>query len=347
MKKLIMTLIAMLCITASTKAMSYEQARREAYFLTDKMAYELNLTPDQYDAAYEINLDYLMGVATVDDVYSDYWRRRNLDMSYILLQWQWDAFCAATYFYRPLYWSDGFWHFAIYARYPRRNYFYFSRPTIYISYRGGHSWRSNGGRSYYHAHRDHYHNSAHRGGMRDSWDRGDFRGKRAGGNSSTRVTVNNGNDNNRFGNSRRSGSFRGSRTNTTANRPSSNGTFRIGDNSSKSNTFNANKVSTGSSGFRRPDVTTTTRQPNSTMRTTTFGGARNSGSFSNTRRNNTSTTNTIRSNTPSSNFRSSRPSSSMQSGSFRSTRGNSGASTRSAGTRQGTTSSGNGFSGRR
>ena len=40
----------MLCITASTKAMSYEQARREAYFLTDKMAYELNLTPDQYDA---------------------------------------------------------------------------------------------------------------------------------------------------------------------------------------------------------------------------------------------------------------------------------------------------------
>ena len=52
MKKLIMTLIAMLCITASTKAMSYEQARREAYFLTDKMAYELNLTPDQYDAAY-------------------------------------------------------------------------------------------------------------------------------------------------------------------------------------------------------------------------------------------------------------------------------------------------------
>ena len=165
----------MLCITASTKAMSYEQARREAYFLTDKMAYELNLTPDQYDAAYEINLDYLMGVATADDVYSDYWRRRNLDMSYILLQWQWDAFCAATYFYRPLYWSDGFWHFAIYARYPRRNYFYFSRPTIYISYRGGHSWRSNGGRSYYHAHRDHYHNSAHRGGMRDSWDRGDFR----------------------------------------------------------------------------------------------------------------------------------------------------------------------------
>lgn len=130
MKKLIMTLIAMLCITASTNAMSYEQARREAYFLTDKMAYELNLTPDQYDAAYEINLDYLMGVATVDDVYSDYWRRRNLDMSYILLQWQWDAFCAATYFYRPLYWSDGFWHFAIYARYPRRNYFYFSRPTI-------------------------------------------------------------------------------------------------------------------------------------------------------------------------------------------------------------------------
>ena len=108
MKKILTSIIALLFMALNASSMSYEQARREAFFLTDKMAYELNLTHEQYDAAYEINLDYLMGVSTVDDVFSEYWRRRNLDMSYILLQWQWEAFRAATYFYRPLYWADGF-----------------------------------------------------------------------------------------------------------------------------------------------------------------------------------------------------------------------------------------------
>ena len=36
------------------------------------MAYELNLTDDQYEAAYEVNLDYLMGVDTYDDLYGIY-----------------------------------------------------------------------------------------------------------------------------------------------------------------------------------------------------------------------------------------------------------------------------------
>ena len=107
------------------------------------MAYELNLTDAQYEAAYEINLDYLMSVATVDDVFGVYWERRNLDLNYILYSWQWDAFRAATYFYRPLYWDAGYWHFGIYARYPHRDYFYFGRPHFYNTYRGGHSWRMN------------------------------------------------------------------------------------------------------------------------------------------------------------------------------------------------------------
>ena len=53
MKKMMIALLAMLTIAASGKAMSYEQARNEALFLTDKMAYELNLTDEQYEAAYE------------------------------------------------------------------------------------------------------------------------------------------------------------------------------------------------------------------------------------------------------------------------------------------------------
>ena len=197
MKRIMMTLVAVLVMVSQASAMSYEQARREAFFLTDKMAYELNLTQEQYDAAYEINLDYLMGVTTVNDVYSDYWTRRNLDLSYVLLDWQWSTFCAASYFYRPLYWDAGCWHFGVYARYPQRTFFYFSRPTVYVSYRGGHSWRSNGGRSYYHGCRDMYRSQDNRVGMRDRWNRGDFRGERSGErNSSTRITVNRNNQGN-------------------------------------------------------------------------------------------------------------------------------------------------------
>ena len=203
MKKMMIALVAMLTIAATGKAMSYEQARNEALFLTDKMAYELNLTDEQYEAAYEINLDYLMGVTSYDDVYGNYWERRNLDMSYILLDWQWRTFCAATYFYRPLYWSDGFWHFGIYARYPHRDYFYFGRPVFYASYRGGHAWHVVGGRGYYYGRREHFRpvGRSHFG-MLDRWNRGDYRhhhshigysrngfsgGRR---HSSTRTTVN-------------------------------------------------------------------------------------------------------------------------------------------------------------
>ena len=112
MKKFIIALVAMFMMTfTSASAMSYEQARQQALFLTDKMAYELNLTDDQYEAAYEVNLDYLMGVDTYDDLYGIYWRQRNLDLSYILLDWQYRSFCAASYFYRPLYWDGGYFHF--------------------------------------------------------------------------------------------------------------------------------------------------------------------------------------------------------------------------------------------
>ena len=161
-------------------AMSYSQAREQALFLTDKMAYELNLTDDQYEAAYEINLDYLLSVNSDDELYGDYWRWRNIDFSYVLLDWQYRMFCEAAYFYRPLYFSAGVWHFAIYARYPHRDYFYFHRPMVYMSYRGGHSWRQNNGSSWYSGRTF----GSRRGGdahfgMRDGFKRGDYgRGNR-------------------------------------------------------------------------------------------------------------------------------------------------------------------------
>ena len=168
----------LLTVTLSTMAMSYEQARDRALFLTDKMAYELNLNDEQYEAAYEVSLDYLMSISTYDDLYGTYWTRRNMDLSYILFDWQYDAFCSAAYFYRPLIWTDGVWRFSIYARYPNRTYFYFGRPAFYATYYGGHSWHRNGGRSWYHGRTFGPRPGESRFGMRDRYDRGDFRGQR-------------------------------------------------------------------------------------------------------------------------------------------------------------------------
>lgn len=233
MKKFILALVAMVTMTFTTaSAMSYEQARQQALFLTDKMAYELNLTEDQYEAAYETNLDYLMSVNTVDDLYGIYWRQRNMDLSYILLDWQYRTFINATYFYRPLYWDAGYWHFGIYARYPHRDYFYFGRPHFYVSYCGGHSWRMNGGRSWYHGRsfggpRPGGHP---RVGMRDGFNRGDFgRGQSFGnmsrGNDNRPQSVNRpqnnggfGNQSSSFGNQNRQFGNRQSSTRTTVTR---------------------------------------------------------------------------------------------------------------------------------
>lgn len=166
-------IVALLMIAIQASAMTYEQAREQALFLTDKMAYELNLSQEQYEAAYEINLDYLMSVTTVDEVYSNYWYQRNIDMEYIMLDWQYSAFCATNYFYRPLYWDAGFWHFGIYSYYPHRDVFYFERPAVYVSYRGGHGWRAGGGRSWYATRTTHY-RGVNRGthvGLRDHYNR--------------------------------------------------------------------------------------------------------------------------------------------------------------------------------
>jgi len=131
MKKMMTTLIIMLTVTATGKAMSYEQARDEALFLTDKMAYELNMSDEQYDAAYRINLDYLMGVTDHNDVYGSYLDNRNRALYGILLDWQWAAFRAATYFFSPVSWNGGHWHFAIHTRYPHHDRYYFahSKPA--------------------------------------------------------------------------------------------------------------------------------------------------------------------------------------------------------------------------
>lgn len=296
MKRMIIALVAMFIMTFTTaSAMSYEQARQQALFLTDKMAYELNLTEDQYEAAYEVNLDYLMSVDTYDDLYGAYWRQRNMDLSYILLDWQYRTYINATYFYRPLYWNAGYWHFGIYARYPRRDYFYFGRPHFYVSYRGGHSWRVNGNRSWYYGRSfGGPHPGGHpRVGMRDGFNRGDYGRGRSFGNinreNRPQMNPNRGfgnasrpNNNAGFGNSSRpqyggfgnnNGGFRNNN-----DRPQNNGGF--GNSNSRPNRgFGSSNSSTSNNrGFGN-----SSRQNNSSFgsgRSNIFDGNRSGSSMS-------------------------------------------------------------------
>ena len=288
MKRMIIALVAMFMMTFTTaSAMSYEQARQQALFLTDKMAYELNLTEDQYEAAYEVNLDYLMSVDTYDDLYGAYWRQRNMDLSYILLDWQYRTYINATYFYRPLYWNAGYWHFGIYARYPRRDYFYFGRPHFYVSYRGGHSWRVNGNRSWYHGRSfgGPRPGGNPRIGMRDGFNRGDYGRGRSFGNlnreNRPQMNPNRGfgnssrpNNNVGFGNSSRpqNGGFGNNN-----DRPQNNGGFGNGNSRPNRGFGSSNSSTSNNRGFGN-----SSRQNNSSFgsgRSNIFGGNR-SGSMS-------------------------------------------------------------------
>ena len=302
MKRMIIALVAMFMMTFTTaSAMSYEQARQQALFLTDKMAYELNLTEDQYEAAYEVNLDYLMSVDTYDDLYGAYWRQRNMDLSYILLDWQYRTYINATYFYRPLYWNAGYWHFGIYARYPRRDYFYFGRPHFYVSYRGGHSWRVNGNRSWYYGRSfGGPHPGGHpRVGMRDGFNHGDYGRGRSFGNMNRenrpQMNPNRGfgnasrpNNNAGFGNSSRP-QYGGFGNNN--DRPQNNGGFGnsnshpnrgFGSNNSNSRP-NRGFGSSNSSTSNNRGFGNSSRQNNSSFgsgRSNIFGGNRSGSSMS-------------------------------------------------------------------
>lgn len=139
MKRYLLTLLFALSIATSAWALSYEEARRQAWFLTDKMAYELNLTPSQYDRAYEVNLEYFLNIDSPSDCNGRYWRYRNMDFSYILFDWQYNLFSTLDYFFRPIRWVRAAWYYPVCDHY-RYGYYYFDRPTCYHSYHGGH-WR--------------------------------------------------------------------------------------------------------------------------------------------------------------------------------------------------------------
>ena len=135
MKKMF-TLALLMAMTITANAMSYTTAKSEALFLSDKMAYELNLTPAQYEAVYEINLDYLLCINDRADVFGPWWNRRNADLRYVLSAWQYDKYITLDRFYRPVSWHSNSWCFAIYSHYDRDRFFN-HHPGGFATYRGG------------------------------------------------------------------------------------------------------------------------------------------------------------------------------------------------------------------
>ena len=171
MKKMIM-MAMMMAMTITANAMSYNKAKGEALFLSDKMAYELNLTDAQYNAVYEINLDYLMSVNGRNDAYGIWWNRRNTDLMYVLTAWQYNKYVEMNYFYRPITWAHGNWTFTIYNHYSNRNHFYNVHPKAYANYKGGNNHR---GDRYYadkKVDKPHDMNNGHRGDNKNNGHRG-------------------------------------------------------------------------------------------------------------------------------------------------------------------------------
>ena len=135
----------MMVVTITANAMSYNAAKNEALFLSDKMAYELNLSAAQYEAVYEINIDYLMSLNKHSNAYGIWWDRRNTDLRHVMTSRQYNKYVTMNHFYRPVAWKTGGWTFAVYSHY-KRGHLYNAHPKAFTSYRGGHN-KVNG--SYY------------------------------------------------------------------------------------------------------------------------------------------------------------------------------------------------------
>ena len=186
MKKLtsLWMMILMLCMSIPAMgAMGMSKVRENARFLTDRMAYELKLTPMQYDDVYEVNFDFIDNVRHImDDVgrgydhavdrYYQFLDYRNDDLRWILSASQYRRFMGVDYFYRPVYTTTSNWLFRIYKVYHDVKLFYFDKPHHYKTYKGGHYRTHYGNVSYYKNNRKaHYKHDFYKGDIRVRHDK--------------------------------------------------------------------------------------------------------------------------------------------------------------------------------
>lgn len=204
MKRILFLLFAIGLTVGTTvmAGMSTSKVRKETRFLTDKMAYELSLSTQQYNDAYEINYDFIYSVRNIMDYVArgyewamdDYYEAldiRNDDLRWVLSDGQYRRFMGADYFYRPIYVTGGRWSLRVYINYPNRGLFYFGVPYHYHTYCGAHYRPHIHHTSYYRGRYNnfHHHSTPHR--VRDqrvyhSYRRSDFGSVRIRPNSSVR-----------------------------------------------------------------------------------------------------------------------------------------------------------------
>ena len=143
MKKIIIAVVAIAVGFVQANAMSHTRAHAEALFLTDKMAYELNLTNAQYDAVYEINYDYFVSLVGTTDILGIFWNRRERELEWVLTDWQYRTYLASTYFYKPVVIHNNAFRLAIYDRYAHNRYY---KPVrkIHKTYHGGRDYKAPG-----------------------------------------------------------------------------------------------------------------------------------------------------------------------------------------------------------
>lgn len=277
MKRILFILFATLSTavcSAGTDAMSNSKVRKETRFLTDKMAYELNLNTEQYNDVYEINYDFISGIRyLMDDVlygnewalnrYYDYLDVRNDDLRWVLSSRQYARFMQAEYFYRPIYTSGNRWYFRVYITYTNHNHFYFPRPYHYRTYAGGHYRTHHNNTSYYRGRYKHpFYNGSYR--IRDTKSytthrRSDF------GSVTVRPGSNRAPAKDDVYTTRRSSTNRSATTNTNNSSRSNSSTMRRTDNSMRNNS--GSRSNSNSSRSNRSSETKS--KTNTTRRSTT------------------------------------------------------------------------------
>ena len=164
MKKFFITLVLAAVAVVNANAMSVSRSSREARFLTDKMAWELNLNTYQIEDIYEINYDYFRSLASVYDNNIFAYEMRNQEIQYVLTPSQWIRYKSIEYFFTPVHVVNSAWVIGVHNHYAH-NHFYYSAPAGYRHYDGGHAHNKN----HYMARVDHYrkeskpvpHNNAH------------------------------------------------------------------------------------------------------------------------------------------------------------------------------------------
>lgn len=278
--------------------MNYESMRMNARFLTDRMAYTLNIRdPYVINTLYQINYDYIWGVNDyLDDValgyrYDDFMAvcySRDTALERLLGRALWLTLTGYDYFYRPISFINNRWAFGIYAHDSRYNHFYYAVPTHFHTYHGGvhfhgmvavHGGNRFGARhdwahctTYYHDR--HGVEPPHRQGNRPggySGNRNDRPAYNGNGNRNDRPAYNgNGNRNDRpayNGNGNRNDRPAYNGNGNRNDRPAYNGNSNRNDRPSNGNAVHANRNDGSRDNTYRPQHGTTyNSRPNNTVR---------------------------------------------------------------------------------